>query len=97
MTIQAKRSFARAGILAAGSALLAVMAGTSAGHAGPPSSAVLEQREQALQQSADGVDQRDKQAKTTADRQKQLLEYQVRKSQRTNQKLQCQSAGLPNC
>jgi hypothetical protein len=93
-TIEAKRSFPRAGKLAIAMALLAVTAGTPTGHA---QSRLDRQREQIFQNGANAGEQRDKQASTIAEQQKQLLQYQIRKSQRVNRKLQCKSAGLPNC
>lgn len=78
-------------------ALIAILTGSSAAWAGPPTRAELEQRERDLQNGAAATQQRDLQARTTADRQKQLLEYQVRKSQRNAVKSQCRAAGLPNC
>ncbi len=98
--VKAKRSFgpfskAAAGVLA----LSAVMGALSAGSpvwAGS-SQAEIRQRQQVLENSAAATDQRDKQAQDTAERQKQLLMYQVRKNARTNQKTQCQLAGQSNC
>jgi hypothetical protein len=93
-TIEAKRSFPWAGKLAIGMILLAVTAWTSAGYA---QSRIDRQREQIFQNGANAGEQRDKQASTIAEQQKQLLQYQIRKSQRVARKLQCKSAGLPNC
>ena len=93
-TIETRRFFPRAGILITGMVLLAVTAWTNAGHA---QSRIDRQRDQIFQNGANATEQRDKQASTLAEQQKQLLQYQIRKSQRVARKTQCKSAGLPNC
>ena len=62
-----------------------------------PSAAEVRQREQTLQNGAAASQLRDKQARGVENRQKQLLESQVRGSQRQNLKIQCQLAGRTGC
>jgi hypothetical protein len=62
-----------------------------------PSQAEVRQREQTLQNGAAASQLRDKQARGVENRQKQLLESQVRGSQRQNLKIQCQLAGRTGC
>jgi hypothetical protein len=83
-------------IKAAGLALLGAIAAMSAAHA-QSSQRDLELREQQLQNSAAGAQQRTQQIQTTTARQQQLLGYQVRRAKRTNLKQKCQLAGLSNC
>ncbi len=90
-TIDAKRAFAKA----IGLGLLAVLAGTTASEAGSTRTEL--QRQQILQNGEKAQDQRDDQMKDTANKQQQLLDYQIRKSKRTARKIQCQTAGLSNC
>jgi hypothetical protein len=56
----------------------------------------LERRQQTMQSSADAASQRTARERETADRQRQLLEYQVRKNNRTQLKMQCKLAGGGN-
>ena len=69
-------------------ALLAVISGATAGHAGS-SRADIEQREQVLRNAAAAADQRSQQARDTADRQRRLIIDQFRR----NKQLQCRAAG----
>jgi hypothetical protein len=57
----------------------------------------IRQREQVLKNSAEATEQRNKQSRDITEQQQQLLQYQIRKSKRTNQESQCRAAGLPNC
>jgi hypothetical protein len=70
----------------------AVILVQSAGNAGPRRSEI-EHRQQMLDNSAEAANQRTLQQRDIADRQKQLLEYQVRKAKRMQLKMQCKAAG----
>jgi hypothetical protein len=91
-TIKAKRSFP-AGGRAAGLALLtALTMAPDVSEAGSRRSEV-EHRRQMLDNSAEAANQRSQQQRDIADKQKQLLEYQIRKSRRMQMKMQCKAAG----
>jgi hypothetical protein len=76
-------------------ALLAVISGGESTFAA--SRGEIELRERALRNSADATNQRTIQERDTAERQRQLLQYQIRKNKRMQLKMQCRAAGLPDC
>ena len=95
-TIKTQGSFRAAGTLAAGAALfVAVIVAGSVANAGSTRTD-LERRQQTMQSSTDAANQRTIRERETADRQRQLLEYQVRKNNRTQLKMQCKLAGGGN-
>jgi hypothetical protein len=95
-TIKTQGSFRAAETLAAGAALfVAVIVAGSVANAGSTRTD-LERRQQTMQSSTDAANQRTIRERETADRQRQLLEYQVRKNNRTQLKMQCKLAGGGN-
>jgi hypothetical protein len=71
--------------------LAAAMLVDGVGHAASRNE--VEHRQQMLRDSAAAADQRSQQQRNIADKQRELLEYQVRKNKRMQMKMQCQLAG----
>lgn len=76
--------------------VLAAMAAASAADA-QTSRRIKDLRDQQFRDSAAATEQRNQQARSTADSQQEVLAYKVRKAKRMELKQKCQLAGLSNC
>jgi hypothetical protein len=92
-TIETMGTFGAARQLAVGAALFAAVTMVGSGANAGSTRTDLERRQQTMQSSSDAASERTTKERETADRQRQLLEYQVRKNNRMQQKMQCQLAG----
>lgn len=90
--MNATRDTARLRRLASAMTLSAGLVWPAGGEATPKRSD-LDRRQQTFESMDRAADQRAEQARETADRQRQLLEYQIRKNQRMQLRTQCQIAG----
>lgn len=91
--IGAKRSFGAA----AGLAILCVVALPYAPGYAASSRSEIEHRAQMMRNSADAANQRTQRERETVDRQRELLQYQIRRNQRLHMKMQCRAAGGASC
>lgn len=86
--VKAKRSVGAA----AGLALFALATMHGSGQTAP-SRSEIQHREQMMRSAAEAANQRTQRERETVNRQKELLQYQIRKNQRLQMKMQCRAAG----
>ena len=91
--VETKATFGAARQLAVGAALFAAVTVAGSGADAGSTRTDLERRQQTMQSSSEAASERTIRERETADRQRQLLEYQVRKNKRMQLKMQCQLAG----